>query len=106
MCVCCSCSGRVRVLRSCVCVLFEIYQTMFKFALLGHTKHPHARRADRLTEAELPLVDARRGIPLDLILLSFRDAPVQEEGKQFRKLRKHQFEFDTIWLQLSCTAGR
>ena len=46
-------------------MLFEIFQTVFKFALLGHTKHPHARRA----EAELPLVDARRGIPLDLIAL-------------------------------------
>ena len=49
-----------------MCVLFEIFQTVFKFALLGHTKHPHARRA----EAELPLVDARRGIPLDLIFVS------------------------------------
>ena len=58
-------------------MLFEIFQTVFKFALLGHTKHPHARRA----EAELPLVDARRGIPLDLIeetLLPYsRSTPVE-----------------------------
>ena len=49
-------------------MLFEIFQTVFKFALLGHTKHPHARRA----EAELPLVDARRGIPLGFLdLITF-----------------------------------